>query len=82
MSEEKARTKLDESVEEARAYAREMGYDIEINPHPLMDELEGKTALFFGPIAETTGESGGTESKAPGVDRTGRPSGRGAAGGP
>ncbi len=52
MSEEKVRTKLDEAVEEARAYAREKGYDIEINPHPLMDELEGKTALFFGPIAK------------------------------
>jgi hypothetical protein len=72
------RTKLDEAVEEARAYAREMGYDIEINPHPLMDELEGKTALFFGPIVETTGESGGIERRASRVDQTGRPSGCGA----
>ncbi len=79
MSEEKVRTKLDEAVEEARAYAREKGYDIEINPHPSMDELEGKTVLFFGPIAENPSESGGTESRAPGVDRTGRPSGCGAA---
>ncbi len=52
MPKEKVRTKLDEDVERARAYAREKGYDIEINPHPLMDELEGKTALFFGPIAK------------------------------
>ncbi len=59
MSEEKARTKLDEDVERARAYAREMGYDIEINPHPLMDKLEGKTALFFGPIVEDPGEVSG-----------------------